>query len=159
MRGHAAIGAQYNSISLTYSQHSRWSPNRWQTWKINISHHLQECSPSLLFPSSLSPPIHPLSLPPHQQNQRMMTPSAASDTVSSPPCSGYIHSQNPLIVHVCVMCMCVWRGKWGLDEYLVCEFEHGTCKARLTAVLHWPQNMRETYAGFTSSPSSAPSPW
>ena len=55
-----------------------------------------------IFLSSLSPPIHPLSLLPHQQNQRMMTPSAASDTVSSPPCSGYIHSQKPLMV-------CVWR--------------------------------------------------
>ena len=96
-------------------------------------------------PSSPFPPIHPFSLLPHQQNQRMMTPSAASDTVSSPPCSGYIHSQKPLMV-------CVWsEGGVGGGG--------GICyKLRLTKS-HWPHNTRKTYAGFISSPSSAPSPW
>ena len=32
----------------------------------------------------------------YQQNQSIKTPSAASETVSSPPCTGYIQSQNPL---------------------------------------------------------------
>ena len=32
----------------------------------------------------------------YQQNQRIITPRAASDTVSSPPCAGYIQSQKPL---------------------------------------------------------------
>ena len=43
-----------------------------------------------------SPFSFPPSLFPYQQNQRMMTPRAASDTNSSPPPSGYIHFQNPL---------------------------------------------------------------
>lgn len=32
----------------------------------------------------------------YQQNHSIKTPSAASETVSSPPCTGYIQSQNPL---------------------------------------------------------------
>ena len=37
--------------------------------------------------------------PTYQQNHRMMTPRAASETVSSPPWTGYIQSQKPL--HEC----------------------------------------------------------
>ena len=42
------------------------------------------------------------------------------------------------------MCVCVDAGSGGggggvLDEYVVCEYEHGTCKVRLTTVSHWPQ--------------------
>ena len=116
--------------------------------KANLQNHKKyqsfclSSSPTNL-PSSPFPPIHPLSLLPHQQNQRMMTPSAASDTVSSPPCSGYIHSQKPLMV-------CMWS-KGGVGG--------GICyKSRLTKS-HSPHNMTKTYAGFISSPSSAPSPW
>ena len=34
----------------------------------------------------------------NQQNHRINTPKAASEIASSPPCTGYIHSQNPLTI-------------------------------------------------------------
>ena len=52
--------------------------------------------PTFYLLSSPFPSPFPTPLSPHQQNQRMITPRAASDTNSSPPPSGYIHFQNPL---------------------------------------------------------------